>query len=153
MFGPSTRAPKFSTQMPQLFIIKICYTIKVNSVCGASRDTRGLCHKFNSQGPSFRILGVRVASPNFQGPKSRILNVRLLCPRSQSHSFPGLRVLGPRVSRPQGRGSLGLRVSRVPGLRVSQVPGLRVSPVLGLRVPDLRSRVLILDYAFKKWHV
>ena len=28
MLCPSTRAPKFSTQMPWLFIIKICFTIK-----------------------------------------------------------------------------------------------------------------------------
>ena len=141
MFGPSTRAPKFSTQMPQLFIIKICYTIKVNSVCGASRDTRGLCHKFNSQGPSFRILGVRVASPNFQGPKSRILNVRLLCPRSQSHSFPGLRVLGPGS---QGLRVAGLWVSGYPGFRVSGYPRFRVSGcprfwVSGSRISGLGS--------------
>ena len=65
-FGPSTRAPKFWTQMPSLFIIKICFTNKVNSICSAGWDTRNLCHKFNFQGSALRILGLRVASPKFQ---------------------------------------------------------------------------------------
>ena len=79
-FGPSTRAPKFSTQM--LFIIKICFTIKVNTICGAGQDTRTLCHKFNSQDPGLRILGSSVASPKSQIPCASVL-------------VPGSRVSGP----------------------------------------------------------
>ena len=76
-FGPFTRASKFLTKMPLLFVIKICFTIKVNSVCGAGRDAKNLCHKFNSQGPALRILGVKVAIPKFQGPIFRVLGVRV----------------------------------------------------------------------------
>ena len=139
-FGPSTRACKFLTQMHQLFIIKICYTIKVNSSCGVSRNTRSLCHKFSSQGPALRILGLRVAIPKFQEPRSRVLGVRAPCPRfpapgswvsecrvpgSQGHRFPGPRVLGHRCLSPR---SQGLRV-----------------PSPGPQGP--RSQVLVLEYA------
>ena len=73
----------FRLRCPQFFIIKICFTSKVNSVCGVGRDTRNLCHKFNSQGPTLRILGLWIASPKSQGPSSRILGVRIPCPGSQ----------------------------------------------------------------------
>ena len=86
-FGPSTRAPKFSTQMPQLFIIKIYFRIKVNSICGAGWDTRNLCYKFSSQGLALRILCLRVTSPKSQGPSSRVLGVKAPC--------PGYQVSGP----------------------------------------------------------
>ena len=127
-FGPSTRVPKFWAQMPQLFIIKICITIKVNSICSVGWDARNLCHKFSSQGPALRILGLRVRSPKFQGPSPRVLGVRVPC----------LSVPRPRVPEPQ-----------VPGLRV---PRFRVSGSQSLRVPGLRvsvpgSQILILDYA------
>ena len=107
-FGPSTRAPKFLTQMPYLFIIKICFTIKVNSICGAGRDTRNLCHKFNPQGPSARILGVRFASPKSKEPSCRVLGVRVSVLGSwvagfQSFKALGLRVPGYRVSVPDFR--------------------------------------------------
>ena len=88
-FGPSTRAPKFLTQMTSFFIIKICFTIKVNSICGAGRDTLNLRHKFNSQGPALRILGLRVAISKFQGPISRVLGVKVPCLK-----LPGVGVSG-----------------------------------------------------------
>ena len=107
-FGPSTS--KFSTQMPKLFIIKICFTIKVNSVCGAGRDSRNLCHKFSSQGPALKILGLRVASPKFQGPSSGVLGVRVLYLRVSDCRVLGLRVLhsgsqvsGSKVSRSRAK--------------------------------------------------
>ena len=86
-FGTSTRAPTILTKMPQLFVTKTCFTIKVNSVCGASRDTRNLRQKFNSQGPALKILDLRVAISKFQGPISRV-------PESQGSGF---RVSGYRV--------------------------------------------------------
>ena len=98
MFGSSTRAPKFLTQMPQLFIIKICFTIKVNSICGAGRDTWSLRLKLNSQGPAVRILGLRVAISKSQGPISRVLGVRV--PRLR---VPGSQGTSSRVSGPEFR--------------------------------------------------
>ena len=61
------QAPKFLNQIPLLFIIKICFTIKVNTICGAGRDTRNLCRKFGSQGLALKILSPRVAYPRPQG--------------------------------------------------------------------------------------
>ena len=102
-FGPPTRAPKFSTQMPKIFIIKISFTIKVNSVCGAGRDIRDLCHKFNPQIPALRILGITVTTPKSQGPSSRVLGVRVPCtsvPESQVQrsQVPGFRIPRSQVS-------------------------------------------------------
>ena len=82
------------------------------------RDTRNLFHKFNSQGPAFRILDLRVATPKSQGPSSRVLGVRVSCRRVLEPQVPGLRVLnlsvlGSRVSGPQSPGS------QDPGSRVS----------------------------------
>ena len=112
-FGPSTRAPKFLTQISQLYIIKIPFKIKVNSICGAGWDTRNLCHKLNSQGPVLRILGLRVASPKPQGSNARVLGVRVPSPRVLVPGFRvpryhSPRVPGPRVPSPrsQGPGSL-----------------------------------------------
>ena len=79
----------------RFFIIKICFTFKVNTICGAGRDTRSLCQKFNSQDPTLRILGLRVASPKFQGPNSRVPCPRILCPR-----VPEFQDLGPRAPDP-----------------------------------------------------
>ena len=109
-FGPSTRRPYFSTQMPQLFVIKICFTFKINTIYGTGQDTRNLCNKFNYQGSAIRILYLTVASPKSKDASSRVLSVTAPCPR--------IKILGSLV--------LG---SRVPGLRV---PG---SPFSG---PDLR---------------
>ena len=109
-FGPSTRRPYFSTQMPQLFVIKICFTFKINTIYGTGQDTRNLCNKFNYQGSAIRILCLTVASPKSEDASSRALSVTAPCPR--------VKILGSLV--------LG---SRVPALRV---PG---SPFSG---PDLR---------------
>ena len=86
--------------MPELFIIKICFTVKVNSICGGGSNIRNLCHKFSSQGPALRILCLRVGSPKFQGPSSRVLGIRIPCPRilfpvSWVSQRPGSRVSGP----------------------------------------------------------
>ena len=103
-FGPSTPAPKFSTQMPYFLIIKICFTIKVNSICGAGRDTRNLCHKFSSQGPALRILGLRFTSLKSQGSSFRALVVKVPCPGFQgpSSQSPWSRVSGSQRLGPQG---------------------------------------------------
>ena len=145
MFWSIYSRPKFSTRMPYLFIIKICVTIKVNSICGAGRDTRNLCHKFNSQGPALRILDLRVANSKSQGSSSGVLGVRVPVPGSwvsesrvigswstssqiPESLVPGPRVPGSRVSMSQ---ELGSQCPRVPGLRVS---GLQGSRSQGLRV-------------------
>ena len=112
--------------MPQLFIIKICFTIKINSVCSVGQDTWNLRHKFNSQGHALRILGLRVTIANSQGLISRVLGVRVQCSRVPTPRVPGLRVSGSWVS-----GSWG------PGSQVSG-PG---------------SQVLILDYAEKSYQI
>ena len=100
---------QFSTQMPQLFIIKICFTIKLNSTCRAGRDTTNLCRKLNSQGPALRILGLSITSPKSQGSSSRVLGVRV--------PVSGFWVSGSRVSGSQSPGSLGLE-SQGPGSKV-----------------------------------
>ena len=82
MFWSIYLRPKFSTQKPKLFIIKICFTIKVNSICDASQDTRNLCHKFNSQGLALRIQGLSVASLKSQEPIFGVLGVRVSVPGS-----------------------------------------------------------------------
>ena len=122
----------FWSQMPYLFI-KICCTIKINSICGAGQDTWNLRHKINSQGSALRIVGLRVTISNSQGPISRVLGVRVPCPRV---SVRGSWVSGSRVP---GSQSPRVRTPKVPGLRVR---GSRVSGSWG---PG--SQVLILDYA------
>ena len=119
-----------------MFIINICFTIKVDSIYGAGPDTRNPCHKFNSQGPALRILDLRVSIPKPQRPSCRVLGVRASCPR----------VPVPRswVSGFQSPESQGLTV---PQSRVSGFQGLRVL-VSNLRVKDPGSQVLILDCAF-----
>ena len=84
------------------------------------RDTWDLCHKYNSQGSSLRILGLRVAISKSLGPISSVLGVRVLVPRSWGSGF------------------------HVPEswVSVSQSPG-----VSGLTLPGPGSQVLILDYA------
>ena len=109
-FGPSTRAPKFLTQLPNFLLSKFASQFKVNSICGAGRDTWNLHHKFNSQGPALRILGLRVAISKSHRPSSRVLCVGLLCPR----------VPESQGTRSQSPGCQGLRASdlRVPVLKV-----------------------------------
>ena len=112
--------------MPYLFIIKICFTIKVNSICGAGRDTRNLCHKFSYKGSALRIFGsqrhksqfqgIQFQGPGCQGLMSQVLGC-------QGPRFPGYRVSEFWVSRSQGFQVSGLRV---PGLKLSE-PGFRVS--------------------------
>ena len=120
----------FSIQMPQLFIIKIRFTIKVNLICGVGPDTSNLCHKFNSQDPPRTILGLSVASPEYQGPSSRVMGARVPCPRVPVPRFwvSVPRVPGSQSSRVQSVGFQSYR-SWVSG---SQGPG---------------SQVPILDYA------
>ena len=75
-----------------------------------SWDTRSLCHKLISQGPALRILVVRGPYPRVPVPGSWM---SWFCvPGSQSHRFPGPRVLdsgsqvsGSRVSGSQVSGS------------------------------------------------
>ena len=72
-FGPSTRVSKFLTHMPQLLLSKFASQLKlIQSVVGIgcqSQDTRNLCHKFNSQCPGLRVLGLRVEGSKPQGPE------------------------------------------------------------------------------------
>ena len=105
---------------PSFLLSKFATQLKL--IQSASRDTRSLCHKFISQGPALRILGLRAASPKFQGPSSRVLGARVPCPMVSWSMFQGTGCQGPRVTG-----------SRVPEARV---PGLRIS---GSRVPGLRS--------------
>ena len=77
-FGPSARAPKFSTHIPQLYVIKICFSIKVNTICDGgqllvSGYQESICHKFNSHSPGLggsgsQGLGFQVPMSQFQAP-------------------------------------------------------------------------------------
>ena len=82
------------------------FTNKVNTICGAGRNTRNLCHKFNCQGSAFRILGLRVVSPESQALNFRVLSVKVLCPRVP---VPGSWVSGSRVPGTQSPRLLGPR--------------------------------------------
>ena len=109
-----------------LLLSKLYFIIKVSTICGASRDTRNLCHEFNSQGHALCILGFRVTCPKSQGPSSRVLAVRVPCPRIPvSESW----VSGHRVP--------GTQSPRIAGSRVPE------SRFLGSRVSGLGSQVLI----------
>ena len=116
------RAPEFWTQMPQLFIIKICCTVKVNSIFSAAWDTRNLCQKFSSQGPALRILGLGLQVPSFRDAVS------------------GSQVSGYRVPQSWVSGSW-FAALRVPG---SWVLGCRVC---GFRVsgPDFRPFLFLVN--------
>ena len=96
-FGPSTRAPKFLTQLPNFLLSKFASQFKVNSICVAGRDTWNLHHKFNSQGPALRILGLRVAISKSQRPISRFLGVRVPVSQGLGFQSPGSQGLGSQV--------------------------------------------------------
>ena len=85
------------------FVIKICFTIKINSICGAGQDSWNLSNKFNLQGPALRVLGFRVAISNSQGPVSRFLGVRAPCSRVPESQGPGSK--SPRSQTPRSQGS------------------------------------------------
>ena len=75
----------FCIRAPKLFIIKICFTNKINTICG--RDQLLVS---GSQGPISRVPNVRFPCPRIQGsdvevPGSQVPGLRV----------PGLRVLGP----------------------------------------------------------
>ena len=108
----------FDLDALQRFVIKICFTVEINSICRAGQGT----YKFNSQDTALRFLGLRVAISNSQGPISKVPGVRVPCPRIpvrgsfvSGSRVPGSQLLEPRVSVFQGPGS------QVSG---SQVPGL-----------------------------
>ena len=105
-FGPSTRAPKFLTQMPELFIIKIWFTIKVNLWCGSGYlesvsqvQFSGSCSQGSgSQSSNFQVLrtyfqGPGCQSPVLQGPRASVS--RLPESRVSGSQVSGLRVPGP----------------------------------------------------------
>ena len=89
----------FRLGCPSFLLSKLCFIIKFSTTWGASRDTRNLCHKFNSHGPTLRILGFRVTYPKFQGPSSGVLGVKVPCPRVPVSEFwlTGYRVQGSQV--------------------------------------------------------
>ena len=118
----------FRPRCSSFLLSKLCFIIKVSTICGAGQDTRNLCYKFNSKVPALRILGFRVTFPKFQEPSSRVLIVsvpytRIPVPESW---VSGYCVLGAQIHSVTG--------PRVPGSWVleSQVSGSGVSG------PDLR---------------
>ena len=80
------RAPTFSTHMPQLFIIKICFTNKVNTICGGGQ-----------------LLVSGPQGPGCQRPMSQSRKSRVPGPRGLKSWVP---VLGTQVSGPDFRLSL-----------------------------------------------
>ena len=120
------RNPTFSTYMSQLFIVKICFTNKINIISGGGQLLVSGSQGSISRVPSIRFFVVesQVARSQLQGPwvpSSRIPSSKSRGPRSgvSGSRVPDIRVPGSDVS-----GSQGPR-SQCPG-----IPGLRV---LGLR--------------------
>ena len=98
-FGPPNRVLKFSTCMLSLFIIKICFTIKVNTISGGAQllvsgCLESMCLKSNSQGFGLRILELVIAGPKPEGFDSRVPGLRSQGLGSQ---VPGSWVSGSRV--------------------------------------------------------
>ena len=88
----------FSTHMPWLIIIKICFTNNVNTTCGG-----GQLLVTGSQDPISRVPDVRVPCPRVlvsgsQGSKSQGLKVPAL--KGLTLRVSGSRVLGLRVTGP-----------------------------------------------------
>ena len=96
LFSYST--PTFSTHIPQLFIIKVCFTSKANAICRG-----GQLLVSRSQCPISRVSDVRVPCPkvvsaNSQDPASRVPGSHVLWSRvlvSQGPRLQDRRVLGP----------------------------------------------------------
>ena len=103
-FSPSTRAPKFSTQMLRFLFSKLCFIIKVSKICGAGRGYQesvsqvqfsGSCSQDSgfqdnmSQVPGTQFQGPGCHGPMPQGPRSRVLGVRVPCPRVPESQAPG----------------------------------------------------------------
>ena len=87
------RAPTFSRHMP--CPLKICFTNKVNKICGG-----GQLLVTGSQGPTTRVPGVRIPYPRVTSPKAqgpRALSLRVWRPGSR---VPNPRVSGLRVPGP-----------------------------------------------------
>ena len=60
------------------FIIKLCFTIKVNTICGGTQFLisgyqKSMCHKFNPQGP-----GLKIAGPNSESFNSRVYAIQMM---------------------------------------------------------------------------
>ena len=132
-FDPSTQDLSFRLRCPSFLLSKFVSQLNlIQSVIS------------RPQGRKSQVSGIQFRGSGCQGPSSRILGVRVSC----------LRVLEPQVPDSWVSGSKGLEslCPWVPGLRVSgsQGPGSQ-----GLRVPGSRvsgsqgpgSQVLILDYA------
>ena len=89
-FGPSTRAPKDSDALALLLLLSKCFTIKVNSICGAGRDTWNCVTSsiLRVLLSGFWVSGSRFPSPRDPFPVSWV---------SGSHVSGSwdLRVLGP----------------------------------------------------------
>ena len=97
-FGPSHLLEHLSFRLRCPSFILSKFASQINSICGAGQDIRNLCHKFNSQGPALRVLGLRVASPKSQGSSSRVLVVLVLVvPGSWVSGYQSPRVPGPKV--------------------------------------------------------
>ena len=79
------RAPTFSTHMP--CPLKICFTNKVNTICGG-----GQLLVTGSQGPITRVPGFRIPCPRVPVPESRVAGPESRVSGSQ---VSGLRVPGP----------------------------------------------------------
>ena len=133
-FGPSTRAPKFSTQIPWLFIIRICFTIKawrkliqfvvrvgIVRIFVTSSILMVLYSGFWASGSQFPSLMTQFHGPECQGPSSRVQCLWVSEFQSLGSQGPGSRVSGFKVS-----GFQGPRVLRFQGSR-SQGPESLVS--------------------------
>ena len=95
------RSPTFSTHMPCPF--KICFTNKVNTICGGGQLLVTGSLVSGSHVPGSQVLRPRVPVPESQGTKSQ--GHRVLDPRVSDLRDTGLRSQGPRsrVSGPDFR--------------------------------------------------
>ena len=80
------RVPRFSTHMPSLFVIKLCFTSIVKTICGGGQWLIS-----GSQVPGYQVVMSRVSG-------SQVSGFLVSCPRVQ---VSGSQVLVPRISRSQ----------------------------------------------------
>ena len=136
-FGPSTRDLSFWLRCPSFLLSKFVSQSKlIQSVVSGP------------QGRKFQVPGTRFQGPGCQGPSSRVLGVRVSCLRILEPQVPDSRVSGSQVLESQCPWVPGLSVprSQVLGSQGPRSQGLRVSGSQGPRSQDLGSQFLILDY-------
>ena len=85
-------APTFWTLMSLLFIIKICFTNKINTICDG-----GQLLVSGSQYPISRVTSVRLPCPRTQGSEGPSRSVSVLGSQSPRSQDPRSHILGLKI--------------------------------------------------------